>query len=209
MKVLARPAPARGRAFPRPWRRIRAGARRPSVLVGLARLLGLGAEAQPTRIAWIAAAAALVIVVEGAAIVALAPSRSDTTYRTATEKPKEGTDVLIAFAPDARISDISAFLQDARLDRRRAARRHVPRRLRGQTAVERGDGSANQELARVAPRTIGAAGGQLTTIAHSGRDLFRLNKGFERSQLAGFETSSRAKLFGRRGVVTNSQALCG
>ena len=108
-----------GAPSPRAWTRISAAMeadprRCPASVrfASLARLLGLGAEAQPTRIAWIAAAAALVIVVEGAAIVALAPSRSDTTYRTATEKPKEGTDVLIAFAPDARISDISAFLEE-------------------------------------------------------------------------------------------------
>jgi hypothetical protein len=78
----------------------------------LARLLGLGAEARPTRLAWIAAAAALVIVIEGGAILALAPWRSGATYQTATAKPKEGAEVLIAFAPEARIGDISAFLQE-------------------------------------------------------------------------------------------------
>jgi hypothetical protein len=87
-------------------RRLPAGVRFAS---SLARLLGLGSEARPTRLAWIAAAAALVIVAEGA-LLALAPWRSGAAYETAAEKPKEGTEVLIAFAPDARIGEISAFL---------------------------------------------------------------------------------------------------
>jgi len=80
----------------------------------LARFFGLGAEPNLTRLAWIGAAVAAVILAQGAAILALAltPSRSGATYQTATAKPKEGAEVLITFAPDARISDISAFLKE-------------------------------------------------------------------------------------------------
>lgn len=107
-----------GAPSPRAWTRIStamaAEPRRRPVPVrfaSLTRLLGLSAESNPTRVAWIASAAALVIIVEGAAILALAPSRNGATYQTATAKPKEGAEALIAFASDARIGDISAFLQ--------------------------------------------------------------------------------------------------
>jgi len=83
-----------------------------AILVSLMRGLGLGAEPNPTRLAWVAAAAALVIEIQGAAILALAPSRHGATYQTATTKPGEGAEVLMTFAPDVRIGDISAFLQD-------------------------------------------------------------------------------------------------
>lgn len=109
-----------GAPRPRAWARISAAMaaepRRPPASArfasSLARFLGLRAEARPTRHAWIAAAAALVIVAEGGALLALAPWGSGATYQTATAKPGEGAEVLIAFAPDARISDISAFLQE-------------------------------------------------------------------------------------------------
>jgi anti-sigma-K factor RskA len=108
-----------GAPSPRAWARISAAIaaepRRPPASArfasSLARLLGLGAEARPTRLAWIAAAAALVIVAEGGALLALAPWRSGATYQTATETAKEGTEVLITFVPDARIGEITAFLE--------------------------------------------------------------------------------------------------
>jgi hypothetical protein len=107
-----------GAPGPDAWARIlatTAGApRRPTAnarLASLASVLGLSAQPRPTRLAWIAAAAALVIVVQGATIVALAPWRSGATYQTATAKPREGAEVLLAFAPDARIDEISAFLE--------------------------------------------------------------------------------------------------
>jgi hypothetical protein len=103
----------------RAWARISAvmvaGPRRQPASVrfasSLARLLGLEGKARPTRLAWIAAAAAFVIVAEGGALLALAPWRNGATYQTATETAKEGTEVLIAFIPDARIGEISAFLE--------------------------------------------------------------------------------------------------
>ena len=109
-----------GAPSPRAWARISAAMaaepRRPPASArfasSLTRLLELGAEARPTRLAWIAATAALVIVAEGGALLALAPWRGDAVYQAATAKPGEGAEVLIAFAPDVRISDISAFLQE-------------------------------------------------------------------------------------------------
>jgi len=99
-----------GAPSPEAWARIfavtAAEQRRPTVsarLLSLVRVFGLGAEPNPTRLAWIGAAAA---------VVALAPSRSGATYQTATAKSKEGAEVLITFAPGARISDISAFLKE-------------------------------------------------------------------------------------------------
>ena len=150
-----------GAPTPRAWARVSAAMaveprRSPACAwfaSSLARLLGLGAQAQPTRIAGIATAAALVIVAEGAAIPALAPSRSDATYRTATEKPKEGTDVLIAFVPDARIGEISAFLKGATARSTRGREAACTGYGSGQTAVDRGNGSANQGTARCAHRT--------------------------------------------------------
>jgi len=108
-----------GAPGPDAWARIFAATaaepRRPTASArfgSLARTFGLGAEADPSRLAWIGAAAAVVILVQGAAIFALLPSRSGGTYQTATAKPNEGAEVLITFAPDTRISDISAFLKD-------------------------------------------------------------------------------------------------
>ncbi len=83
-------------------------------LASLARVFGLGAEPNPTRLAWIGAAAAIVILIQGAALLALVTSQSGASYQTATAKPQEGAEILIAFAPDARIADISAFLQQRR-----------------------------------------------------------------------------------------------
>jgi len=78
----------------------------------LANLLGLGPEPNRMRLAMIGAAAAIVIAAQGAAIVALLPSRTGAVYGAATARPTSGAEVLIAFAPDARIADVSAFLQE-------------------------------------------------------------------------------------------------
>jgi hypothetical protein len=56
-------------------------------LASLARVFGLGAEPNPTRLAWIGSAAAIVILIEGATIFALAPSRRDVSYQATTAKP--------------------------------------------------------------------------------------------------------------------------
>ena len=157
-----------GAPSPRAWTRISAAMeadprRRPATgrFASLARLLGLGADRHPTRVAWIASAAALVIIVEGTAILALAPSRSGATYQTATEKPKEGTEVLIAFASDARISDISAFLQERHGSIDEGPRGGMYRvALRRSALVGGRNGRADQEPARLADRAIGSARGR-------------------------------------------------
>jgi anti-sigma-K factor RskA len=108
------PAPS-----PEAWARTlaatKAEPRRPRVnswLQSLARVVGLGAQPNPRRLAWIGSAAAIVILVQGATLLALRQSQSGASYQTATAKPKEGAEVLIVFAPDVRIAEISAFLQE-------------------------------------------------------------------------------------------------
>jgi anti-sigma factor RsiW len=78
----------------------------------LANLLGLGPEPNRMRLVMIGAAAAIVIALQGAAIVALLPARTGAVYRTATAHSTAGAEALIAFVPDARISDVGAFLQE-------------------------------------------------------------------------------------------------
>jgi len=80
-------------------------------LAAVAASLGFGAA--PGRWAWAAAAAAVVIVVESLAIVSLLPARPGAPYQMASAPaPKGGAEVLIAFAPEARIDEISAFLKE-------------------------------------------------------------------------------------------------
>jgi anti-sigma-K factor RskA len=87
-------------------------ASRASRLASLAGFLGLGATPMPRRLAWAGAAAAIVILIEGATILALLRSHSRDAYQTASAEPKAGAEALIAFAPDARIDQISAFLAE-------------------------------------------------------------------------------------------------
>ena len=98
------------------WTRVLAAAaaepRRASLASRFAAAIGLGSASNPRRLAWAAAAAAIVIAVEGAAIIALLPSHSREAYRTASAEAQAGAEVLIAFAPDARIDQISAFLKE-------------------------------------------------------------------------------------------------
>jgi hypothetical protein len=83
-----------------------------SRLASLAALLGVGPLANPARLLWAAAAAAIVIAVEGGAILALLPSHTGQTYQTASAPPQAGAEALIGFAPDARIDQIGAFLKE-------------------------------------------------------------------------------------------------
>ena len=100
------------------WARVLATAkaepRKTSPFARLASLLGLGATGNPTRLAWAAAAAAVVILLQAAAIVALLPDMRGSSYRTASEAapPVEGANVLVAFAPDARLEEVGAWLKE-------------------------------------------------------------------------------------------------
>ena len=100
------------------WARVLATAkaepRKPGGFARLASLLGLGAGGNPTRLAWAAAAAAVVILLQAAAIVSLLPETRGSSYRTASEPtPKvDGANVLVAFAPDARLEEVGAWLKE-------------------------------------------------------------------------------------------------
>ncbi|MGD1038234.1 MAG: hypothetical protein ABR878_13865 [Roseiarcus sp.] len=111
---LGAPSPA---AWTRVLAAVEAAPRKPSLkarLMSLAGLVGLGAEPKPTRLAWAGAAAAIVIVLEAATIVSLLPAAKGPGYRTASEAPVTagGANVLVAFASDARLDQVGAWLQD-------------------------------------------------------------------------------------------------
>ncbi len=102
------------------WTRVLAAAQaephKPSFrarLASLAGLVGLGAEPHPRRLAWAAAAAAIVIVLQAATILSLLPAAKGPGYQTAsqTSASAEGASVLVAFAPDARLDQVGAWLQ--------------------------------------------------------------------------------------------------
>lgn len=82
----------------------------------IAEFVGLGATPNRGRLAWAGAAAALVIVLQSAALLTLAPlevARGPSgSYATASaSRPVEaGTQYLVAFAPDARADAIGKFL---------------------------------------------------------------------------------------------------
>jgi anti-sigma factor RsiW len=100
------------------WERVMATAkaepRKPRLSARLASLLGLGAGGNPARLAWAAAAAAVVILLQGAAIVSLLPETRGSNYRTASEATPtvEGANVIVAFAPDARLEEVGAWLKE-------------------------------------------------------------------------------------------------
>jgi anti-sigma-K factor RskA len=101
---------ALGAPSPEVWTKIMRGVeaapQRPSLSARLAAMLGLG----DARWAWVAVAAALVILLQAAAIVSLLPSAG---YKTVTvdRQAAEGADVLVAFAPDAKLEALTAFLK--------------------------------------------------------------------------------------------------
>ena len=84
-----------------------------SRLSPLARLVGLGARPNSARLAWVSAAAAVVVLLEGAVIVSLLPTRGEAPFRTASAPSTggQGAEVLVAFAPDARLDQVSAWLK--------------------------------------------------------------------------------------------------
>jgi anti-sigma factor RsiW len=101
------------RAWTKVMAAVEAEPRRPGLAARLAALVGLGAQPNPTRLALVGAVAALVIVAESAAIVTMLPGPGGPSYRTASEAPSAaaGAAVLVAFAPDARLDQISPWLQ--------------------------------------------------------------------------------------------------
>ncbi|MGO4870463.1 MAG: hypothetical protein ACLPGW_07595 [Roseiarcus sp.] len=108
---------ALGAPGPAAWARVLAVAqaepRKPSLKARLAALVGLGAEPNRARLAWAGAAAAIVIVLQGATILSLLPVAKGPGYQTASETTAAagGANVLVAFAPDARLDQVGAWLQ--------------------------------------------------------------------------------------------------
>jgi anti-sigma factor RsiW len=105
-------APGR-RAWAKVMAAVEAAPRKPGLAARLAALVGLGAQPNPTRLALVGAAAALVILVESTAIVTMLPGAGGPSYRTASESPSAtaGAAVLVAFAPEARLDQIGQWLQ--------------------------------------------------------------------------------------------------
>ena len=102
-----------GRAWAKVMATVEAEPRRPSLMARLAERVGVGVEPDRVRLAWIGAAAAVVIAVEAAAIVAMLPP-SGASYRVASGGPAAaaGATVLVAFAPEARLDQVSQWLQE-------------------------------------------------------------------------------------------------
>ena len=103
-----------GRSWLKVLATVEAEPRKPSLRARLAALVGLGAQPLPARLAWAGAAAAIVILLESATILSLLPAAGGPGYRTASESPASaaGAQVLVAFAPDARLDEVGAWLQE-------------------------------------------------------------------------------------------------
>jgi hypothetical protein len=105
------------------WARVSAVAQAEPVRPTLwSRLLAIAAPPSsrttlmPGRWAWAAAAALVVIVLQGGAIVALVSTKTRPDYETASQSPAsaEGAAVLVAFAPDANLRQVAELLQKYR-----------------------------------------------------------------------------------------------
>jgi anti-sigma factor RsiW len=107
---------ALGAPGPDVWARVFAGVqaapRKPKFTERLAAWFGLG-EGRLRPLALAGAAAALIILLQAGAIVALLPSSHKAEFGAATSVlvPK-GADVLVAFSPQATVADLSAFLRE-------------------------------------------------------------------------------------------------
>jgi len=104
----------RGRAWEKVLAAVEASPRKPSLAARLIGLIGLGAEPNPARLAWVGAAAAIVIALESAAIVSLLPSGGGARYQVASETPGAATGAfaLVAFAPGASLDQVGQWLQE-------------------------------------------------------------------------------------------------
>jgi hypothetical protein len=67
---------------------------------------------RPARLVWAGAAAAIVIVIEGAAILSLLPKAQGPAYQTASQQSTavEGANAIVAFTPDATMRQIAELL---------------------------------------------------------------------------------------------------
>ena len=107
---------AHGAPSPDVWARIlngvEAAPRKPSLAERLATWFGFAEAPGAGRLAWAAVAAAVVILLQAGAIVSLLPSadKAKSGYGTVTVAPT-AADVLVAFAPEAKLADLTAFLK--------------------------------------------------------------------------------------------------
>jgi hypothetical protein len=103
---------------PRPdvWSRIlrevEAAPRKPAWSARLVAWLGLGEAPRAPRLAWGMLAAGAIILLQAGALVALLAPGAKSSFGTASYTLPTGADVLVAFAPDARLEDLTRFLKD-------------------------------------------------------------------------------------------------
>jgi hypothetical protein len=94
--------------------------RRPSLLTGLSsRIAGFFSSLSPRTLAWSATLGAVALVLQAGVIGAVLVKNQSATYQTASlslkERPDElGPRALVRFAPDARVADILALLDNYR-----------------------------------------------------------------------------------------------
>ncbi len=105
-----------GEAWARVFAATQAEPRKPTLIARLASVFALAAgwaEQNPRRFGWSAAAAAVVILLQGATIVALLPAAKGPGYQTASQQsaPSDGATVLVAFTPEARLDQLAVLLQ--------------------------------------------------------------------------------------------------
>jgi anti-sigma-K factor RskA len=90
--------------------------RAPTLKIRLASIIASTAAwaiGAPTRLVWIGATAAVVIVLQSAALVSLLPAIIAPTYQTASQHStsSEGATVIVGFAPDVTMQQIVQLLQ--------------------------------------------------------------------------------------------------
>jgi hypothetical protein len=113
-----------GAPGPAAWARVLANAqaepRKPTFAMRLAAIgaqigswVGLGPNPAPGRLAWVGVAALVVIALQGAAILSLLPSARGPAYQTASQQSgaAEGATAIVAFAPDASLTQVAELLQ--------------------------------------------------------------------------------------------------
>lgn len=102
------------------WARVLAVAqsepRKPTLASRIAAIVtsaGSWSGQRPAALAWVGAAAAVVIVLQGAAIVSLLPKAKGPAYETASQQSAlaEGTTVIMAFATDSSLQQVAQLLQ--------------------------------------------------------------------------------------------------
>jgi anti-sigma factor RsiW len=108
-----------GAPSPHAWTRImeavEAEPRNPPITHRIAAWFEAVAAPQRGRFAWAAMAAAVVILLQAGAIIALLPKAGGSAgayvSASADQSARPGVDILVSFAPDARLADVAALLK--------------------------------------------------------------------------------------------------